>query len=328
MPNKKYPCIECKKNVENEHSISCCACQRWVHKDCIKEIIYKLVTEMYAETGTHFWACEGCSLGLKTIQQQVAAQDKRIRSLEKTVSTVENVIEDVKKDTKINEEEQKKTNVRVDNVEKLVEDLKINSEDDIYKELDERAAKQSNLIVFEVPEQSADLSPAERKSEDFKIVLKIIKATGYTSASESLLKFVVRIGVWKEGSNRPICVGFRDQTDRDKVLKNSRNIASSYPDYFLSPDLTKTQIARDKKLRDEAVQKNTELTGDDAKNFIWKVIGQYGQRKLLRVKKKEEENPLPRRRLPSKRTAAEMEEQDEIMSTLGVETRKQAKKQH
>ena len=57
---------------------------------------------------------------------------------------IENVIEDVKKDTKINEEEQKKTNVRVDNVEKLVEDLKINSEDNINKELDERAAKQSN----------------------------------------------------------------------------------------------------------------------------------------------------------------------------------------
>ena len=52
-------------------------------------------------------------------------------------------MEDVKKDTKINKE-QKKTNVRVDNVEKLVEDLKINSEDNIIKELDERAAKQSN----------------------------------------------------------------------------------------------------------------------------------------------------------------------------------------
>ena len=57
---------------------------------------------------------------------------------------IENVIEDVKKDTMINEEEQKKTNVRVDNVEKLVQDLKINSEDNINKELDERAAKQSN----------------------------------------------------------------------------------------------------------------------------------------------------------------------------------------
>lgn len=283
---------------------------------------------MYAQTGTHFWACEGCSLGLKTLQQQVAAQDKRIRCLENTVNTVENSIDDVKKDTKKNEVEQMKTNARVDKVEKLVEDLKINSEDDIYKELDERAAKQSNLIVFEVPEQSADLSPTERKSEDFKIVLKIIKATGYSSFSEKLLKFVVRIGAWKENSNRPICVGFRDQNDREKVLRNSKNISSSYPDYFLSPDLTKAQITRDKKMREEAEQKNKELTSDDAKNYVWKVIGRYGQRKLLRVKKKEEEDQPPRGRLHSKRTASEMEEQDEIMSTQGVETRKQARKQH
>ena len=85
----------------------------------------------------------------------------------------------------------------------------------------------------------------------------IITATVYTSASESMLNFIVGIGVWKERSNRPICVGFWDQTNRDMVLKNSRNIASSYPDYFLSPDLTKTQIAQDKKLSDEFVQKNT-----------------------------------------------------------------------
>ena len=283
---------------------------------------------MHVKYGNHFWSCEGCSLGLSSLQRQVAAQDAKITALAKTVSTVENVIEDVKKDTKKNEEEQTKTNARVDNVERLVDGLKTSSEDDIYRELDERAAKQSNLIIFEVPEQSADLTSAERKSLDMKIVMKIIKATGYSSASDQMLKFVVRIGERKEESNRPICVGFREQTDRDKVLKNSRNIASDYPDYFLAPDLTKTQIARDKKMRDEAVQKNSELSSEDAKNLVWKVIGQYGQRKLMRVKKREEENQPPRRRIPStKRAATEMEDVDQTMSTQGVGTRKQARKQ-
>ena len=207
--------------------------------------------------------------------------------------------------------------------------MKTTSEDDIYKELDERAAKQSNLIIFEVPEQSAELISAERKSEDTKIVLKIIKATGYSSAMEKMFKFVVRIGERKDNSTRPICVGFRDQADRDKVLNNSKNVVTTYPDYFLSPDLTKTQIARDKKMREEAALKNTELSEEDAKNFVWKVLGQYGQRKLLRVKKREEVNHSPRRRIFStKRTAAEMEELDQTLSTQGVETRKQARKQH
>jgi hypothetical protein len=334
MPKKSFPCIECKKNVENQHSINCCVCQRWVHKDCIDETIYKLVIEIHEKHGAHFWSCDGCSRGLSGIQKIVAAQDAKINELRKDVDVVKNDVDCVKKDVKENKESQNKVIDRVETVEKLVDNMKSTNEHDIYKELDERAAKQSNLIIFDIPEQSADLTPSERKDEDIRIVLQVIKATGFKNASEQSLKFVVRIGERKDGQARPTCIGFREQADRDRVLRNGKNIATNFPNYFLAPDLTKIQLARDKDVRNEATKKNAELNEDEAKNFAWKVVGPGGQKRLMKVKKIETgEAPTARTRLTStKRTAAEMEDvaiADQNPPTQTVETRTtKVRKQH
>ena len=63
-------CIEYKEKVTSkQYSVACCVCERWVHKDCgIDDDKYKLIDKIFKKKGSHFWSCDGCSLGLSKLQ--------------------------------------------------------------------------------------------------------------------------------------------------------------------------------------------------------------------------------------------------------------------
>ena len=68
-----------------------------------------------------------------------------------------------------------------------------------------------------------------------------------------------------------------------------------------------------------ADEKNKNMTTDEAKNFVWKLIGTRGNRILRRVKIKDQQTQT-RPRLGSVRTRAEMEE-GEVMDVEEGEAR-------
>lgn len=282
MPTKKtYPCIECKKAVDNNGSISCAACNRWMHKDCADPTVYKLVIEMFNKYGTHFWSCEGCTLGLMNLQKMVLAQETQIKELRKDM-------EAAKIDINQNQEDISIVNDRIEKVEKTCVELKENPTNDILKELDERASKENNIIIHGVKEQDQDLTPLERKREDEKIVKEIIEACKVKINIRDDCKFIVRIGERKELKNRPICICFRKLEVRKKIMENTRDLAMDFPNINITPDLTKKQVEMDRDLKKEAERLNKDLKPEEAKNYIWKPVGAYGQRRLAKLKKKPE----------------------------------------
>ena len=52
-------------------------------------------------------------------------------------------------------------------------------------------------------------------------------------------------------------------------------------------DLTQEQRDEEEWLRKEAERKNGELSPDDAENWMWRVVGPQGQRRLVRARRDE-----------------------------------------
>ena len=53
-------------------------------------------------------------------------------------------------------------------------------------------------------------------------------------------------------------------------------------------DLTKRQREEEGKMRQEADRLNGERSEEDAKNWLWKVVGRRGERRLVKMKPQEE----------------------------------------
>ena len=318
-PKKNFPCILCQKQVQD--GISCSICNRWVHKDCVDESIYKLVIEVHTKFGSHFWSCEGCSLGLTNLQKRVSAQETQIKELTSVVKVVQADNNQNKSNIAENKSNISDNKDRISKIEELVKESQQvdNNNQDAIKELDERARKQKNLILHGVTEQDENLSSDQRKKLDTDVITEIIQSSTLSSVEMKRdVKFIVRIGERKEGKKRPICIGFRNVITRDDVL-DTVNLEVSHPDYSLSPDLTKIQLTNERKLKDEAKKNNDELSEEDAKKYVWKPVGQYGHRKLIKSIIK----PQRRERITStKRTAEEMEE------TQDLATRSKTRKQY
>lgn len=314
MPNKKYPCIQCQKEVKD--GISCGVCDRWIHKDCVDETIYELVMKMHNKFGSHLWSCEGCSKAFANLQKRVQNQEAMLEKLSNVVKTVQSDCGQNKSDISQNRTDIAGNKDRISRVEVLVNESNSNSSEDAIKEMDERNRKQKNLILHGVPEQDENLTNDQRKKLDFKVVVDIINPT--VSMSNNNLKYVARIGVRTQGRNRPICIGFKNLYIRDDVLEKVK-LETSHPDYSLSPDLTKLQLLNEKKLKEEAKKNNDDLSEEDvAKNLTWKLVGQYGQRRLIKTTTK----PPVRDRLPSTKRPAEDMEESPDMSTRS-KTRRQ-----
>ena len=53
-------------------------------------------------------------------------------------------------------------------------------------------------------------------------------------------------------------------------------------------DLTQRQRKEDDEVKKEVEKKNSEMEENEAKNFIWKVVGSRGARRMMKVRREEE----------------------------------------
>jgi hypothetical protein len=80
-------------------------------------------------------------------------------------------------------------------------------------------------------------------------------------------------------------VGFCTEYAKSTLLRYTRYLADTeYEDVSVVPDLTKKQRQEETSMKEEAERRNEcELTEDDlAKNLCWKVVGQRGEKRLVK----------------------------------------------
>ena len=326
LKDKDCLCLVCQHKVtDNQKSVACSICERWQHKTCgIDDDEYKLIDKVFKKKGSHCWSCDGCTHGLSKLQALITANQREIASVKETVSAVQESSDQNTKDISDNKE-------KMATMSKDMEDLKNKentsaSTDDVFKEIDLRESKKANLMIFSLPEPDNSLPSLEKKDSDMEAVNNISSFLGVNLNSDTDIKFIYRVGVVGE-KPRPLSLGLRNANHKDDILKRAWRLAknSKYQNISLAPDLTPQQVRCEKKLQSEADEKNKNMTADEAKNFVWKLIGTRGNRILRRVKMKDQLTQT-RPRLGSVRTRAEMEE-GEVMEVEMEEGGARAKHQ-
>jgi hypothetical protein len=201
----------------------------------------------------------------------------RLKEVERRLDTVE-------ESSKKNEGSIARVEKKVEKIGERMETRMGFSEDAVFEEMREREAKRLNVIMHGVQESDAKERSGEKRIEwDMKEIEEIFKVLELSLTREDV-KFCRRVGE-KGDSPRALIVGFHTEYARSVLLRYTRYLADTeYEDVSVMPDLTKRQRQEELTMKDEAERRNEEeLTEDDlAKNLCWKVVGQRGEKRLVK----------------------------------------------
>ena len=157
---------------------------------------------------------------------------------------------------------------------------------DLMSEMDERDQKKCNLVIHNAPELSVPTASKKDSFEfDIKQVDSICKEINVKFYMHDDVKFINRVGAKpSDGRPRPMVVGFRLQTCCDALLASAYRLKKTrLQNIRVVPDLTKYQRKKEEDLFIECERMNANLTPDDSANFLYKVVGRKGQKRMIRV---------------------------------------------
>ena len=288
---KDYPCLRCKVHVKkNEMAVKCALCDLWVHKECegMEDETFKVLDIQNEEQGQCFWSCQSCrSYALKF--------DKRIRDVEKRVREIEEkTLPKMETDISSNKEE---IVVLKETTAKLVKESRENPSStreevagSVFEELRERETRRCNLVIHNLIEPSTDITDKmERIMKDKEHLQELFDVVNAEINVFESTRFANRLGLIDETNStpRPLLVGLDSEEKCKKVLDRSSMLSEKdepWSNINIVRDLTKLQRKEENKLRDEVAKKNSELTDEDAENWVWKVVGRRGERRIVKAK--------------------------------------------
>ena len=131
-----------------------------------------------------------------------------------------------------------------------------------------------------------------RVSQDRDKLVELGNVIGSRTELEGI-RFAKRLGEkWNNVDPRLLLVGFKDNNfnARLSILDNARKLADDedWKNVNVVLDLTPMQRKEEEGLRKEAERLNGLLSETDAKNWVHKVVGRRGERRLVRVLVEEE----------------------------------------
>jgi hypothetical protein len=277
---RKTTCVGCKKKfTKSDYCALCGMCNFWYHKTCagMSDDIYKCVDQHFKDHGYTFWNCQPCSSYAKGITA-------RMREIEGRLDEVERYQE--KQDDRMKEMDGKMARVdgAVKRLENKVSEAVENSGDDVLHELHERHIRRYNVIFYGVGEAEGERSTVEEKKEwDSKSCQNIFDALNLRLKAGSL-RYLRRVGE-KGDKPRPLIVGMRTTDDKELLLDNARYLRDTHmSNVGISKDLTPREIRDEKEMENEADRRNRDLNQEDrAKNLKWLVVGQKGEKRLIKA---------------------------------------------
>ena len=229
-----------EKGTRTMRIVQCDVCQFWVCLQCsaIPEGLYDFTTE---HNFTYDYICNPCKEDLPQIRDLIKMKEKqnkmekdivridlRGEDHEKRLKTIEKII----RDNKLDDDEYPKLPQYAEKAKKL-EDL-LSTQENVTKTLDEKfqkhadineeekrkAAKQRNLIIYGVPENSTH--PKDQMKEDFHIIRELYENRVPIEAKD--ITELIRLGTRENGKTRPIRITLASLEKRLKLLRNNINL--------------------------------------------------------------------------------------------------------
>ena len=274
MPPKKFPCLVCDKDVGGKTgSVQCNFCDKWVHPACGG--ISKPHLDILIENPSTTWTCKPCFGVSSKIKKEV-----QVLALKQEQS---------RKEIQANKEEIERVKVRMDTVEKKVEEINRDEiikqgNEIVFRELRERESRKNNLVIHKVPELVGDsVTTRDRREHDVRRVLEVFEFLDCIVPREDI-KFIYRPGDKIDSAwPRPVILSLKDPGARHYLLNNASKLANSaFSSISVVPDLTPQQRNEEEGLRKEATKRNAELDSEEAGNWEWVTVGLRGQKRLIK----------------------------------------------
>ena len=122
---------------------------------------------------------------------------------------------------------------------------------DVLEELNDRKAREKNIIVFGV-EESIEQDIEVRRQKDFDKMGKLLADCGVGGGGE--MARVVRLGKPATGKLRPILVAFKNLGTKQALFKNIRSLRDKpqWHDVRIGNDMTPAEREKEKLMRDQA----------------------------------------------------------------------------
>ena len=277
-----FPCIYCPRNCASG-AIQCAICALWCHMACTglsKEALKGLEVQA-KEVRKAYWACKSCMNFNTKWNNQMREVCKRQDDTEAKVADNSDRIEEVRRETEELRHELREQVRRTDGLQERMESV-------MDAELRERESRRLNLVIHGVEEPEDSIKePRDRMEKDRDECEKIFTAMKARTRYQDI-KFCRRIG--ERGRDpRPIVIGVFTEDEKRHLLDKARDLRTTrYDNVTVVPDLTKSQRRGELKLREEADQRNTQLTTEDLeKNLKWLVVGKRGEKRLIKAVERE-----------------------------------------
>nr|CAI5840202.1 unnamed protein product [Callosobruchus analis] len=120
--------------------------------------------------------------------------------------------------------------------------------EEVITEVEERAKRRKNLVIFGVPEQDQDLSNNDRASRDTNATVEILQVMNRNIDAQSVRP--IRLGKPTAGRSRPIKVCFGSELQVVEIIRNAKSLKNSrYSKVSVSYDRTPRQLSHYKKLK-------------------------------------------------------------------------------
>ncbi len=235
----------------------------------------------------------------------------RLRQMEERIEKVEQMSEDTAKSVKTVEDRVEALDKALDNMEQGAVKRVKESEHTILEELRERDMRKLNVVLHKVGECENEKAGGKEKKEWDLASCDNIFSEMKTNYSRRDIKFLRRIGE-KSNTARPLVVGLFTEQAKKTLLDGARKLKDTFfKDVQIVPDLTKIQREEEEKMRRKAEELNEKLTDDDrAKNLEWMVVGQKGEKRLIKAIPRTKTQITPRLTQSNKRNRMEVEDAD------------------
>ena len=271
-------CLRCEVTFKkNDKCVQCAMCELWAHTKCtgLSNDSMKALSSKKKDEGLT-WQCRSCLRYTQKFLATARQLETRLTSLEKKVEAVtvlETTVGDLQKEVQVMKE-----NLATGPVNS-------STSEDVFSELRDRELRKDNIIVQDLPESFGNTG-WERAENDTAHLTEVLWNIG-VELHRSDIKFVTRVGKFQEERTRPLLVGIVEQRVRDAILCNApklNRLQEPMRQISIVKDLTKKQREEEANLAKEAEDRNAKLSDRDRKNFLWKVTGKRGERRLTRAK--------------------------------------------
>ena len=282
---KDFPCIKCDNHVKkNDKAIQCSLCDLWIHKNCEKmdDTTFDVLVRQVTQNGGTFWACKSCRSYASKFDKSIKQLD---RKLEDVISRVDKQADDlVKIQDDIENLKKANSTVAASANPKIIEE---NTKASVFNEMAERESRKFNIVVHGVDEPEPTIKDGkERLAKDLEKLQNLTSLIDVHIQLSDSIRFARRLGkINEDGKPRPLLVSFKEVAEKKLILENAKVLKENdlWKGVSLVQDLTKLQRNDEKVMRIDAEKRNAAMDEEEAKNWTFKVTGQRGQRRVVKL---------------------------------------------